>query len=290
MKQWCKLQTATLNDHRLTKLPCEAQLTYYKLLHVAAICDAGGALIENDGTPIDYDTIAHYLRKDAAACRADVLALKKSGLLTIGTNSEIIVSGYSSEKDSTATERKRKQRERDKKSDTPDDVTDDVTDDILFDVTDDVTEMSHRDTKKMSRSDVTVTEKEKEKEEEEEKDRDKKKFVTEEKFPAAAEDEIIKLWIEWANAKNVAPTFRQRILEAVKDIDVWRDTLTFGAKNRKIEHTNTSLDWALSNYKSGITQKRAQALSVNKTNGSTGGRYADKIVPVEVNGTKVYYG
>lgn len=113
---------------------------------------------------------------------------------------------------------------------------------------------------------------------------------SESKKPAAAEDEIIKLWIEWANAKNVAPTFRQRILEAVKDIDVWRDTLTFGAKIRKIEHTNTSLDWALSNYRSGITQKRAQALSVNKTNGSTGGRYADKIVPVEVNGTKVYYG
>ena len=113
---------------------------------------------------------------------------------------------------------------------------------------------------------------------------------SESRKPAAAEDEIIKLWIEWANAKNVAPTFRQRILEAVKDIDVWRDTLTFGAKIRKIEHTNTSLDWALSNYKSGITQKRAQALSANKTNGSTGGRYADKIVPVEVNGTKVYYG
>lgn len=108
--------------------------------------------------------------------------------------------------------------------------------------------------------------------------------------PAAAEDEIIKLWIEWANAKNVAPTFRQRILEAVNDIDVWRDTLTFGAKNRKIEHSNKGLDWALSNYATGVSQKRAQALLANKTNGSTSGKYADKIVPVEVNGTKVYYG
>lgn len=91
---------------------------------------------------------------------------------------------------------------------------------------------------------------------------------SESKKPAAAEDEIIKLWIEWANAKNVAPTFKQRIIETVNDIEVWRDTLTFGAKNRKIEHTNTSLDWALSNYKTGISQKRAQALLANKTNGS----------------------
>lgn len=113
---------------------------------------------------------------------------------------------------------------------------------------------------------------------------------SESKKPAAAEDEIIKLWIEWANAKNVAPTFRQRILEAVNDIDVWRDTLTFGAKNRKIEHSNKGLDWALSNYATGVSQKRAQALLANKTNGSTSGKYADKIVPVEVNGTKVYYG
>lgn len=94
------------------------------------------------------------------------------------------------------------------------------------------------------------------------------KTPSKQKPPAAAEDEIIKLWIEWANAKNVAPTFKQRILETVNDIEVWRDTLTFGAKNRKIEHTNTSLDWALSNYKTGISQKRAQALLANKTNGS----------------------
>lgn len=117
------------------------------------------------------------------------------------------------------------------------------------------------------------------------------KTPSEQKPPPAAESEFVNLWREWTlHTGAIAPTFKARIDEAVSDIDVWRDTLSFGAANRKIPHGNNGLDWALSNYKSGITQKRAQALSANKTNGSTGGRYADKIVPVEVNGTKVYYG
>ena len=111
------------------------------------------------------------------------------------------------------------------------------------------------------------------------------------KPPPAAESEFVNLWREWTlHTGSLSPAFKERIDEAVNDIDVWRDTLSFGAANRKIPHGNNGLDWALSNYKSGITQKRAQALLANKTNGSTGGRYADKIVPVEVNGTKVYYG
>ena len=115
------------------------------------------------------------------------------------------------------------------------------------------------------------------------------KTPSEQKPPPAAESEFVNLWREWTlHTGSLSPAFKERIDEAVNDIDVWRDTLSFGAANRKIPHGGTGLDWALTNYKSGIAQKKA--LLAGKTNGSTGGRYADKIVPVEVNGTKVYYG
>ena len=93
------------------------------------------------------------------------------------------------------------------------------------------------------------------------------KTPSEQKPPPAAESEFVNLWREWTlHTGSLPPAFKERIDEAVKDIDVWRDTLSFGAANRKIPHGGTGLDWALTNYKSGIAQKKA--LLAGKTNGS----------------------
>lgn len=94
----------------------------------------------------------------------------------------------------------------------------------------------------------------------------KKKFLSEQKPPAAAaESEFVKLWREWTiHTGPIAPTFKARIDETVTDLEVWRDTLTFGAKNRRVKHTNDGLDWALANYKTGIAQKRAAGMQTTK--------------------------
>lgn len=252
MKHWCKLQTALLNDHRLTKLPCEAQLAYYKLLHIAAICDAGGALIEADGEPVTLDTVAHYMRKDESVCRANIETLRRAGMVIFGDNKELIVTEYSSEKDTTATERKRAERERKRTEKKP--PTDDLDDDKYI-----VTAACHGD---MSRRHVTVTETETETETDEK--RDKKNSSEQKPAAAAAESEFVKLWREWTiHTGPIAPTFKARIDETVTDLEVWRDTLTFGARNRRVKHTNDGLDWALSNYKTGIAQKRAAGMQTN---------------------------
>lgn len=110
--------------------------------------------------------------------------------------------------------------------------------------------------------------------------------------PAAAEPESIKLWRDWTlHTGKIAQSFLERLTTEVKDIEVWADTLAFGAKNRKIAHTNTGLDWALTNYKTGIAQKRANALPKNQSNSSNiVGKYADKLVKTEIDGVEVYYG
>lgn len=117
MKHWCKLQTAALNDHRLLKLPSDAQLTYYKLLHVAAQCDALGLLIEDDGTPLDYDALGIYLRQDPKACEMNIAALMRTGMITLTESGAFDVTNYSSERDETAADRKREQRKRDSERD-----------------------------------------------------------------------------------------------------------------------------------------------------------------------------
>lgn len=153
MKHWCKLQTKALNDHRLLKLPSDAQLTYYKLMHVAAQCDAFGALVDDDSTPLDYDALGIYLRQDPKACEMNIAALMRTGLITLDASGAFNVTDYSSERDETATERKREQRKRDKA----------VTGDINLNGHGDVTAMSRQ-----SQENVTPLEKEKEKEKEEE--------------------------------------------------------------------------------------------------------------------------
>lgn len=91
------------------------------------------------------------------------------------------------------------------------------------------------------------------------------KNQSEQKPPPAAESEFVKLWREWTlHTGQIAPTFKAKIDEVVTELDVWRDTLTFGARNRKITHTNAGLDWALTNYKTGAAQKRAAATPTNK--------------------------
>jgi hypothetical protein len=151
MKHWCKLQTKALNDHRLLKLPSDAQLTYYKLMHVAAQCDAFGALVDDDSTPLDYDALGIYLRQDPKACEMNIAALMRTGLITLDASGAFNVTDYSSERDETAIERKREQRKRDKA----------VTGDINLNSHADVTEVSRR-----CHENVTPIEKEKEEEKE----------------------------------------------------------------------------------------------------------------------------
>ena len=158
MKHWCKLQTKALNDHRLLKLPSDAQLTYYKLMHVAAQCDAFGALVDDDSTPLDYDALGIYLRQDPKACEMNIAALMRTGLITLDASGAFNVTDYSSERDETAAERKREQRKRDKA----------VTGDINLNGHGGVTEVSRR-----CHENVTPLEKEKE----EEKDIEKEKEV-----------------------------------------------------------------------------------------------------------------
>ena len=149
MKHWCKLQTKALNDHRLLKLPSDAQLTYYKLMHVAAQCDAFGALVDDDSTPLDYDALGIYLRQDPKACEMNIAALMRTGLITLDASGAFNVTDYSSERDETAAERKREQRKRDKA----------VTGDINLNGHGNVTEVSRQ-----SHGNVTTLEKEKEEE------------------------------------------------------------------------------------------------------------------------------
>ena len=155
MKHWCKLQTKALNDHRLLKLPTDAQLTYYKLMHVAAQCDAFGALVDDDGNALDYDALGIYLRQDPKACEMNIAALMRTGLVTLNETGAFVVTDYSSERDETAAERKREQRLRDKA----------VTNDSNSNGHGDVTAMSRQ-----SHENVTPLEKEEEKDIEKEKE------------------------------------------------------------------------------------------------------------------------
>lgn len=152
---WCKLQTSALNDHRLLRLPSDAQLTYYKLHHIAAMCDAQGALTEKDGTPLDYDALAIYLRQDPKACEMNIGALMRTGMITLDGNGAYVVTDHSTERDETATERKREQRKRDKA----------VTSDSNLNSHGDVTEVSRQ-----SHENVTPLDKEKEKDIEKEEE------------------------------------------------------------------------------------------------------------------------
>lgn len=159
MKNWCKLQTAALNDPRLLKLPNDAQLTYYKLMHVAAQCDTQGDLIDDDGNPLDYDSLGIYLRQDPKATEMNIAALMRTGLITLSTNGAFSVNGYSAERDETAAERKREQRKRDNTN---------VTDMSRRDITN-VTDESQ-----VSHANVTPLEKNKRREEKEKELEEKK--------------------------------------------------------------------------------------------------------------------
>jgi len=166
MKNWCKLQTAALNDHRLLKLPSDAQLTYYKLLHVAAQCDALGLLIEDDGTPLDYDALGIYLRQDPKACEMNIAALMRTGMITLTESGAFHVTNYSSERDETAADRKREQRKRDSERDATNKNDESRRD------SENVTDTSRRDIKN-----VTALEKEEDKEKEIEKKKKKEVFA-----------------------------------------------------------------------------------------------------------------
>lgn len=73
--------------------------------------------------------------------------------------------------------------------------------------------------------------------------------------------EFVELWIKWAKAQKVAPSFADRINQSVCDLAAWEETLIFGAKWRKIPHSNAGLDWALQNYLQNISKREAELVA-----------------------------
>lgn len=79
--------------------------------------------------------------------------------------------------------------------------------------------------------------------------------------PPPPDSEQVKLWRQWAKAQKIAPTFADRINETVNDLEAWKETLVFGAKYRKIPHSNAGLDWALQNYLQNISKREAELVA-----------------------------
>jgi len=79
--------------------------------------------------------------------------------------------------------------------------------------------------------------------------------------PPPPDSEQVKLWRQWAKAQKIAPTFADRINETVNDLEAWKETLVFGAKYRKIPHSNAGLDWALQNYSQNISKREAELVA-----------------------------
>lgn len=278
MKHWCKLKTDTINNETLFELPESAQLCYYKLHAIAAMCDAGGALVKDDGSPLTIKGLAFRLHSTEEATGYNIAALIRARLIS-QIDGIISLPDFECEAaDYTNAERQRRFRESKK---------------ALQNVTEPVTVTPDENSNGVTVTPVTPLRNTEEKRRDENRiDVAGKKNDQPKSDPAAAEPESIKLWREWTlHTGKIAPTFFERLTNEVKDIDVWADTLAFGAKNRKIAHTNTGLDWALTNYKTGVAQKRANALTKNQSNvGNGGGKYADKLVETEIDGVKVYYG
>jgi len=111
MKYWCKLKTETINNETLFELPESAQLCYYKLHAIAAMCDAGGALVKDDGSPITTKGLAFRLHSTEEATGYNIAALIRAKLVT-QTDGIISLPDFDCEStDYTNAERQRRFRE-----------------------------------------------------------------------------------------------------------------------------------------------------------------------------------
>ncbi len=111
MKHWCKLKTDTINNETLFELPESAQLCYYKLHAIAAMCDAGGALVRDDGSPITTKGLAFRLHSTEEATGYNIAALVRAKLVN-QTDGIISLPDFECEStDYTNAERQRRFRE-----------------------------------------------------------------------------------------------------------------------------------------------------------------------------------
>lgn len=122
MSRWFRMYSDVLDDPKVQKLPPVVFKVWVNLL-----CLAG----RNDGVLPGIEDIAFALRIDEGVTRDMVRDLIQRGLLDEGDGlspHNWAERQFKSDKDQTATERKRAQRAREKQADTTVDVTRDVTD------------------------------------------------------------------------------------------------------------------------------------------------------------------
>lgn len=111
MKHWCKLKTETINNETLFELPESAQLCYYKLHSIAAMCDKGGALVKDDGSPLTVKGLAFRLHSSEEATGYNIAALVRAKLIS-QTDGIISLPDFECEStDYTNAERQRRFRE-----------------------------------------------------------------------------------------------------------------------------------------------------------------------------------
>ena len=111
MKHWCKLKTETINNETLFELPESAQLCYYKLHSIAAMCDKGGALVKDDGSPLTIKGLAFRLHSSEEATGYNIAALVRAKLIN-QTDGIISLPDFECEAaDYTNAERQRRFRE-----------------------------------------------------------------------------------------------------------------------------------------------------------------------------------
>ena len=262
MKHWCKLPAKHLDNEKLFELSESAQLCFYRLHHIATRADADGYLLNDDGEMLSVTNIAFRLHSTKPATEANLAELNRAGLI-IADATGICIPDFSCEAaDLTNAERQRRFRER-RALPTP---TPTVTNHPE----------SNNNEQDSASNGVTITQvtplcnTEEKRREEEEKRREEKKAAAAAKKPqsektataatATLESEAVKIWQEWSNAPKIAPSFADRINQNISDLDVWRETLIFGAKHFKIPHTNVGLDWAIQNYRQSVSKKRADAI------------------------------
>jgi len=111
MKHWCKLKTETINNETLFELPESAQLCYYKLHSIAAMCDKGGELVKDDGSPLTIKGLAFRLHSSEEATGYNIAALVRAKLIN-QTDGIISLPDFECEStDYTNAERQRRFRE-----------------------------------------------------------------------------------------------------------------------------------------------------------------------------------
>lgn len=135
MTRWFRMYTDVLDDPKVQKLPPVLFKTWVNLLCLAS---------RNDGQLPSPEDIAFALRMDESDCAGQVQELLLRGLLDAGEGlapHNWDARQFKSDKDTTAAERKRAQRSRER--DLPSPADQHVTRDTPPNVTRDVTDVSH---------------------------------------------------------------------------------------------------------------------------------------------------